>query len=338
MVIRTSDPNKVVVLEVSENKNNVEIVGWRYAGERQLEELKRQAEREDGQLLILTPDTRAAAGLSTLPHDLSSEGKDSENIIDIQENGGENEGKQSIGENAGEGSGVEGVEKSQRFIDYESQQESVGELGDLEKNDTAEQFNGTDNSRASDSRASDEREDNRLSEAQGAEEEGDIRFALAEDEGSAGSGTAGNPTPEGEGGGSSEEGSRREERVTDRNGSGSDGSDGGRQSGPRFLDNILDTVRQNVERARQAREQARQAHRTQRGKRDQAVREMFGRGGIMNDESIPPAARQHLAADIVKGLGDIRDVLKSNTLQTEEKVRAITDTLIPMMMITLYYF
>ncbi len=72
VVIRTSDPKKVVVLEVSENKENVEIVGWRYAGERQLEELRKQAEREDGQLLILTSEKEAAAGLSTLPSDVSS--------------------------------------------------------------------------------------------------------------------------------------------------------------------------------------------------------------------------------------------------------------------------
>lgn len=72
VVIRTSDPNKVVVLEVSENKDNVEIVGWRYAGERQLEELRKQAEREDGQLLILTSEKEAAAGLSTLPSDVSA--------------------------------------------------------------------------------------------------------------------------------------------------------------------------------------------------------------------------------------------------------------------------
>ena len=72
VVIRTSDPNKVAVLEVSEKKDNVEIVGWRYAGERQLEELRKQSEREDGQLLILTSDKEAAAGLSTLPSDVSA--------------------------------------------------------------------------------------------------------------------------------------------------------------------------------------------------------------------------------------------------------------------------
>ena len=59
------------MLEVTEKKDNVEIVGWRYAGERQLEELRKQAEREDGQLLILTSDNEAAAGLSTLPSDVS---------------------------------------------------------------------------------------------------------------------------------------------------------------------------------------------------------------------------------------------------------------------------
>ena len=72
VVIRTSDPNRIAVLEVSENKDNVEIVGWRYAGERQLEELRKQAEREDGQLLILTSEKEAAAGLSTLPSDVSA--------------------------------------------------------------------------------------------------------------------------------------------------------------------------------------------------------------------------------------------------------------------------
>ena len=49
------------MLEVTEKKDNVEIVGWRYAGERQLEELRKQAEREDGQLLILTSDNEVSS-------------------------------------------------------------------------------------------------------------------------------------------------------------------------------------------------------------------------------------------------------------------------------------
>ena len=73
VVIHTSNTNQLVVLEVSENKDNIEIVGWRFAGKRQLEELKKQAEREDGQLLILTSDKEAAAGLSTLPSDVSND-------------------------------------------------------------------------------------------------------------------------------------------------------------------------------------------------------------------------------------------------------------------------
>lgn len=83
VAIRTSDPNRVVVLEVAEGKDNVEIVGWRYAGVRQLEEMRKQAEREDGQLLILTSEKEAAAGLSTLPSDVSTN-KGSENTGNAQ--------------------------------------------------------------------------------------------------------------------------------------------------------------------------------------------------------------------------------------------------------------
>ena len=89
VVIRTSDPNKVAVLEVSEKKDNIEIVGWRYAGERQLEELRKQSEREDGQLLILTSDKEAAAGLSTLPSDVSAF-KDTDSSANAQEKDGKN--------------------------------------------------------------------------------------------------------------------------------------------------------------------------------------------------------------------------------------------------------
>ena len=84
VAIHTSDPNSVVVLEIANKKDNVEIVGWRYAGKRQLDELERQAKREDGQLLILTSDKEAAAGLSTLPSDLS-DGKGTKNISNDQE-------------------------------------------------------------------------------------------------------------------------------------------------------------------------------------------------------------------------------------------------------------
>lgn len=76
------------MLEIANKKDNIEIVGWRFAGKEQLERLKKQAEREDGQLLILTPDKEAAAGLSALPSGLS-DGKDTKNIDTLQENGQE---------------------------------------------------------------------------------------------------------------------------------------------------------------------------------------------------------------------------------------------------------
>ena len=72
-VIRTAEKNRVVVLEVNNNKDNVEIIGWRFMGENQLKGLERQAKREDGQLLILTPNNGAAAALSTLPLGLSTD-------------------------------------------------------------------------------------------------------------------------------------------------------------------------------------------------------------------------------------------------------------------------
>ncbi len=73
VAIKLADPNSVVVLEIANKKNNVEIVGWRYSGDTQLENLKKQAEREGGQLLILTSNNEAAAGLSTLPSGLSGD-------------------------------------------------------------------------------------------------------------------------------------------------------------------------------------------------------------------------------------------------------------------------
>lgn len=68
--------NKLVVLEVNENKDNVEIVHWHEADKRGLEKIKRQAEREDGQLLILPSETSEEAGaLSGPTFDSPSDGK-----------------------------------------------------------------------------------------------------------------------------------------------------------------------------------------------------------------------------------------------------------------------
>lgn len=86
IAIKIDDSSPIVVLEVNRNKDNVEIVGWYTLDNRNLERIKRQAEREDGELLILTPKG-AAASLSTLPSDLSSDGKFKQSSEAKQENG-----------------------------------------------------------------------------------------------------------------------------------------------------------------------------------------------------------------------------------------------------------
>ncbi len=79
VVINTKDEkghNRVVLLEVNENKDNVEIVHWHYLDERGLEKIRRQAANEDGQLLILPSEkTEEVGALSDPIHDLSSAGK-----------------------------------------------------------------------------------------------------------------------------------------------------------------------------------------------------------------------------------------------------------------------
>ncbi len=59
--------NKLVVLEVNETKDNVEIVHWHEVDNRGLKKIKRQAEREDGQLLILPSESSEEAGALSGP-------------------------------------------------------------------------------------------------------------------------------------------------------------------------------------------------------------------------------------------------------------------------------
>ena len=78
VVINTKDEkghNRTVLLEISPNKDNIEIVHWHYVDERGLEKIKRQAEREDGQLLILPSAKEEAGALSSPTSGLSSDGK-----------------------------------------------------------------------------------------------------------------------------------------------------------------------------------------------------------------------------------------------------------------------
>ena len=93
VAVRTGDKNSIVVIDVYEGKNQIEIVGWRKIDEKGLEKMKRQAEREGGQFLILSPNEGSAAALSALPNDLSSESK----VTEHSETSQGNEKKKSEG-------------------------------------------------------------------------------------------------------------------------------------------------------------------------------------------------------------------------------------------------
>lgn len=90
VVINTKDKegnNRLVLLELSPEKENAEIVHWHYIDDKGLEKIKRQAEREDGQLLILPSESEEAGALSSPTNDLSSGGKVTNNSASDQENG-----------------------------------------------------------------------------------------------------------------------------------------------------------------------------------------------------------------------------------------------------------
>lgn len=75
VLINTNDEkgnNRTVLLEVNPNKDNVEIVHWHFVDERGLEKIKKQADREDGQLLILPSDKEEVGALSDPTVNLSA--------------------------------------------------------------------------------------------------------------------------------------------------------------------------------------------------------------------------------------------------------------------------
>lgn len=67
--------NRLVLIELSPEKENAEIEHWHYIDDKGLEKIKRQAEREDGQLLILPSEPEEAGALSSPTNDLPSGGK-----------------------------------------------------------------------------------------------------------------------------------------------------------------------------------------------------------------------------------------------------------------------
>ncbi len=97
VVINTKDEaghNRLVLLEVNNNKDNVEIVHWHYVRDNALDSIRRQAEREGGRILILPSDnSEEAGGLSSRTQDLPSEGKDSKSGAEKQTKGKKNDRK-----------------------------------------------------------------------------------------------------------------------------------------------------------------------------------------------------------------------------------------------------
>ena len=89
VAIKIDDKSPIVVLEVNENKDNIEIVGWYTLDERNLNRIKRQAEKNGGELVMLSPMDKVES-LSTPQTDLSSESKGTELSSSVQVDVSEN--------------------------------------------------------------------------------------------------------------------------------------------------------------------------------------------------------------------------------------------------------
>ena len=84
VAIKLDDKSPIVILEVNESKDNTEIVGWYTLDERNLERIKRQANKNGGELIVLSPKDKVES-LSTPLEDLSSDGKGTQNSNNKQE-------------------------------------------------------------------------------------------------------------------------------------------------------------------------------------------------------------------------------------------------------------
>lgn len=89
VAIKIDDKSPIVVLEVNEGKENVEIVGWYTLDERNLNRIKRQAAKNGGELVMLSPKDKVES-LSTPQTDLSSESKVTEQSSILQAEDQEN--------------------------------------------------------------------------------------------------------------------------------------------------------------------------------------------------------------------------------------------------------
>lgn len=85
VAIQIDEKSPITVLEVNENKDNVEVVGWYTLDNRNLERIKRQAANEGGELLMLSSKDKVES-LSTPNSILSSADKDKQSSDIKQEN------------------------------------------------------------------------------------------------------------------------------------------------------------------------------------------------------------------------------------------------------------
>ena len=76
VAIKVDEKSPITILEVNDGKDNVEVVGWYTLDACNLERIKRQAEREGGELLVLSPKDKVESlptPTSGLPTDKGSE-------------------------------------------------------------------------------------------------------------------------------------------------------------------------------------------------------------------------------------------------------------------------
>ena len=83
VAIKFYEKSPIVVLEVNDSKDNTEIVGWYTLDDRNLERIKRQANKNGGELIVLSPKDKVES-LSTPLNDLSLLDKDNNNSVNSQ--------------------------------------------------------------------------------------------------------------------------------------------------------------------------------------------------------------------------------------------------------------
>lgn len=137
VAIKLDEKSPITVLEVNEDKDNVEVVGWYTLDQRNLDRIKRQAERNGSELIMLAPKGVKVESLSTPTQGLSSVGKDTKISANSQ---GKEEKNDSPSENK-EGK----VKKSRKKA--VSSPVHIADLFDNVEGNESETLNNNDNDR-----------------------------------------------------------------------------------------------------------------------------------------------------------------------------------------------